>query len=122
MVGAGRWHRRRIGRRNIALDGWSIRRRSSRAASGGRRRRWNTTGRFGRSWGNWATSLVWGRVHKIATDTTLNSYLLESTLNFQTGNYAFTRMELVDKDELFPQAACIRRTGSERIRLAECAI
>ena len=51
--------------------------------------------------GNWATSLVWGRVHKIATDTTLNSYLLESTLNFQRRNYIFSRLELVDKDELF---------------------
>jgi hypothetical protein len=55
--------------------------------------------------GNWATSLVWGRVHKIATGVNLNSYLLESTLNFLNRNYAFTRMELVDKDELFPQAA-----------------
>ena len=54
--------------------------------------------------GNWATSLVWGRVHKIATDTTLNGYLLESTLNFRQRNYAFARTELVDKDELFPQA------------------
>jgi hypothetical protein len=55
--------------------------------------------------GNWATSLVWGRVHKIATGTTLNGYLLESTVNFLRRDYAFTRMELVDKDELFPQAA-----------------
>lgn len=54
--------------------------------------------------GSWASTLVWGRVHKIATDTTLNSYLLESTLNFRRRNYAFTRLELVDKDELFPQA------------------
>jgi len=54
--------------------------------------------------GNWATSLIWGRVHKIATDTTLNSYLLESTLNFRQRNYVFSRLELVDKDELFPQA------------------
>jgi hypothetical protein len=54
--------------------------------------------------GSWATTLLWGRVHKIATDATLNSYLLESTLNFQQRNYAFTRLELVDKDELFPQA------------------
>jgi hypothetical protein len=54
--------------------------------------------------GNWATSLIWGRVHKIATETNLNSYLLESTLNFQRRNYAFSRLELVDKDELFPQA------------------
>ena len=55
--------------------------------------------------GNWATSLVWGRVHKIATQSTLNGYLLESTLNFQKRNYVFSRLELVDKDELFPQAA-----------------
>jgi hypothetical protein len=55
--------------------------------------------------GNWATSLVWGRVHKIATDTNLNGYVLESTLNFLRRDYAFTRLELVDKDELFPQAA-----------------
>lgn len=54
--------------------------------------------------GDWATTSVWGRVHKTATDTTLNSFLLESTWNFRRGNYAFTRMELVDKDELFPQA------------------
>jgi len=55
--------------------------------------------------GNWATSLVWGRVHKIATDANLNGYTLESTLNFLRRDYAFTRLELVDKDELFPQAA-----------------
>jgi hypothetical protein len=55
--------------------------------------------------GNWATTLLWGRVHKLATDTTLSSYLLESTLNFRERNYAFSRLELVDKDELFPQAA-----------------
>jgi hypothetical protein len=55
--------------------------------------------------GGWATSLVWGRVHKIATGANLNGYLLESTLNFLRRDYAFTRVELVDKDELFPQAA-----------------
>jgi hypothetical protein len=55
--------------------------------------------------GNWATSLVWGRVHKIATGANLNGYGLESTLNFWRRDYVFTRLELVDKDELFPQAA-----------------
>jgi hypothetical protein len=55
--------------------------------------------------GNWATSLVWGRVHELADGVNLNSYLLESTLNFLRRDYAFTRLELVDKDELFPQAA-----------------
>ena len=54
--------------------------------------------------GSWATSLVWGRVHKIATGADLNSYLVESTANFRNRNYVFTRFELVDKDELFPEA------------------
>ena len=54
--------------------------------------------------GNWATSLIWGRKHKDEIGTNLNSYLLESTVNFKRSNYAYTRLELVDKDELFPQA------------------
>lgn len=52
--------------------------------------------------GNWATSLIWGRVQKDFESFPLNSYLLESTLNFLRRNYAYTRLELVDKDELFP--------------------
>jgi hypothetical protein len=54
--------------------------------------------------GNWATSVVWGRKLKEETTTILNSYLAESTLNFRARNFIFTRLELVDKDELFPQA------------------
>jgi hypothetical protein len=54
--------------------------------------------------GNWATSLIWGRKHKDETGINLNSYLLESTLNFKRSYYAYTRLELVDKDELFPNA------------------
>ena len=54
--------------------------------------------------GNWATTLVWGRNHKIATQTDQNSYLLESSLNFAKKNYAFTRVELVDRGtSLFPE-------------------
>ncbi len=52
--------------------------------------------------GSWATSAVWGRVHKEANNHNLNSYLLETTATFKSRNYAFSRMELVDKDELFP--------------------
>ena len=55
--------------------------------------------------GNWATAVVWGRKHKEESATNLNSYLLESTVNFRRRNYAYTRLELVDKDELFPQAS-----------------
>ncbi len=51
--------------------------------------------------GNWATSFVWGRAQKEFESFPLNSYLLESTLNFRRRNYAYTRMELVDKDKLF---------------------
>jgi len=54
--------------------------------------------------GNWATSAVWGRKHKDETATNLNSYLIESTVNFKRSNYAYTRLELSDKDELFPEA------------------
>jgi hypothetical protein len=55
--------------------------------------------------GNWATSLVWGRVHRLSDGVNLNGYTLESTLNFLRRDYVFTRLELVDKDELFPEAA-----------------
>jgi hypothetical protein len=52
--------------------------------------------------GSWATSAIWGRKHKVLENRNLNSYLLESTVNFKARNYAFSRLELVDKDELFP--------------------
>ncbi|MBI1741311.1 MAG: hypothetical protein HYR57_10595 [Candidatus Koribacter versatilis] len=52
--------------------------------------------------GSWATSAVWGRKHKELENRNLNSYLLESTLNFKARSYAFSRIELADKDELFP--------------------
>ncbi len=52
--------------------------------------------------GSWATSMIWGRVHKVFDDHNLNGYLLETTANFKLRNYAFSRVELVDKDELFP--------------------
>ncbi len=50
--------------------------------------------------GHWCTTLVWGRNHKDFDGTSQNSLLGESTLNFARRDYAFTRMELVDKDEL----------------------
>jgi hypothetical protein len=53
--------------------------------------------------GSWSTSAIWGRVHKVFDDHNLNSYLLETTANFKSRYYAFSRLELVDKDELFPE-------------------
>ncbi len=69
-----------------------------------------TTGWLGR--GNCATSVIWGRVQKSFESFPLNSYLLESTLNFRTRNYAYTRLELVDKDELIPGGFTPYRIGA----------
>jgi hypothetical protein len=52
--------------------------------------------------GNWANTFIWGRRHKELAGKTQNSYVFESTVNFLAKNYAYTRLELVDKDELFP--------------------
>jgi hypothetical protein len=52
--------------------------------------------------GNWASALIWGRNHVSgpAENHNLNSYTAESTLNFLDKNYLYTRLELVDKDDL----------------------
>jgi hypothetical protein len=56
--------------------------------------------------GNWATSLIWGRNHTNSPGElhNLNGYTFESTVNFLDRNYLFTRLELVDKDELLRPA------------------
>jgi hypothetical protein len=53
------------------------------------------------SQGEWASSLIWGRVHKTATGANLNGYLAESVARFRGFNYVTGRIELDDKDELF---------------------
>lgn len=50
--------------------------------------------------GNWANTLVYGRNRKLVDNHVQSSYLLESNLDFADRNSVFTRMELVDKDEL----------------------
>jgi hypothetical protein len=50
--------------------------------------------------GNWATSVIWGRVHKTGDGDNLNGYGLESVARFMRKNYLTGRIELVDKDEL----------------------
>jgi hypothetical protein len=56
--------------------------------------------------GNWATSLIWGRNHSNSPDKVgnLNGYTAESTVNFLDKNYLYTRLELVDKDDLLRPA------------------
>lgn len=52
--------------------------------------------------GNWTSALIWGRNHVSGLGKTrnLNGYTAESTLQFLDKNFVYTRLELVDKDEL----------------------
>jgi hypothetical protein len=51
--------------------------------------------------GEWASSIIWGRVHKTGDGANLNGYGAESVTRFRSANYVTGRIELVDKDELF---------------------
>ncbi|HEX8146681.1 MAG TPA: hypothetical protein VF591_05850 [Pyrinomonadaceae bacterium] len=55
--------------------------------------------------GYWANAFVWGRNHVSGHGgaRNLNAYTLESTLNFVERNYVYTRLELVDRDELLSE-------------------
>jgi len=52
--------------------------------------------------GNWAAAFIWGRNHTSSPLEVhnLNGYTAESTVNFLDKNYLYTRLELVDKNEL----------------------
>ena len=56
--------------------------------------------------GNWASAFVWGRNHVSTPGEihNLNGYTAESTVNFRDKNYLYTRLELVDKDDLLRPA------------------
>jgi hypothetical protein len=56
--------------------------------------------------GNWAAAFVWGRNHVSGAGEIhhLNGYTAESTVNFLDKNYFYTRLELVDKDDLLRPA------------------
>jgi len=47
--------------------------------------------------GNWASTLVWGRNRDIPGGQIFNSHLAESTVRFAKHNYAWTRIENVDR-------------------------
>ena len=51
-------------------------------------------------WGNWATTLVWGRNKDLPSGEVGNGYLTESTVHFARKNYAWTRIESVDRTNL----------------------
>ena len=52
--------------------------------------------------GNVAAALVWGRNHVSSSEEiiNLNGYTAETTVKFLDKNYLYTRLELVDKDDL----------------------
>jgi hypothetical protein len=52
--------------------------------------------------GNWASAFIWGGNHASSPGEihNLNGYTVESTVNFLDKNYLYTRLELVDKNEL----------------------
>lgn len=48
-------------------------------------------------YGNWANTILWGRTRSLQDSSIFNSYLLESTLNFNGHNYAWTRVENAER-------------------------
>lgn len=50
-----------------------------------------------RAKGNWSSSAIWGRTRTGPGNIIQNSYLFESLVRFATRNYAYTRMEDVDR-------------------------
>jgi hypothetical protein len=47
--------------------------------------------------GNWTSTLLWGRTRSLSDNLIQNSYLFESTLQFQTANHLWTRIEDDDR-------------------------
>ena len=47
--------------------------------------------------GNWTNTVLWGRTRSLQDHSIFNSYALESMVRFRTRNYAWTRIENVDR-------------------------
>ena len=47
--------------------------------------------------GNWTSTAIWGRTRSLKDNSIFNSYALESLVRFGTRNYAWTRIENVDR-------------------------
>jgi hypothetical protein len=58
--------------------------------------------------GVWASSLIWGRNHETLSGRDQNAYLLETMYPIRHKNFVSGRIELVDKDELFPGGSVYR--------------
>ncbi|MGA7357452.1 MAG: hypothetical protein WBW70_01270, partial [Candidatus Sulfotelmatobacter sp.] len=65
--------------------------------------------------GNWASMILWGRNQSLADGNVGNGYLLESTLQFLHRNFAWTRIENVDRtNELLIGENALPRDFTER--------
>jgi hypothetical protein len=73
--------------------------------------RTNASVSYSRPWetGHWTTSVIWGRDHKMAAQRNLNSYAIESVVQWSKKNYVTGRAELVDRDELFADKLLIQQ-------------
>jgi hypothetical protein len=47
--------------------------------------------------GNWTSTILWGRTRSLEDNSIFNGYALESQVRFRTRNYAWTRIENVDR-------------------------
>ena len=47
--------------------------------------------------GNWTSTVLWGRTRSLQDNSIFNSYALESMVRFRIRNYAWTRIENVDR-------------------------
>jgi len=56
-------------------------------------RPFGNTGPDGAHFGNWSSTLLWGRTRSLADDSKENSYLAESLLKFSGRNYLWARIE-----------------------------
>jgi hypothetical protein len=69
----------------------------------------------------WSSSLIWGRNHDTGTGRSSNSCLIESVYPFRRRNFVTTRVEYVDKDELFADTpeleAQLDRTAGSTFRI-----
>jgi hypothetical protein len=48
-------------------------------------------------YGNWASTLLWGRTRSLHDNSVFNSYVLESTLRFHVRNYVWIRIESAER-------------------------
>ncbi len=71
--------------------------------------------------GQWSTSLIWGRNHRLLDHSNSNAYLLESVFPFHRKNFLTGRIELTDKNELFSDqpdlAEQLTRTAGSSFRI-----